>query len=886
MFVMATGSGATPHILQPGDSGRIPVYYLGLKQPWNFSDRTVEFELGVLVGESAEQVALGESSSSVADDPIDWPALKEEMRPEWMPADAWDAIWENFTEQVGSTWGDYASMLRDNMWYLFRLNPSYMHIMYMQPIIGLFVPLGEDPDPLAILQSRDAGMLTAFEILQASAALGPYSILTGDVDAYSPAPGMPLSFTRTYGQSIDSRYMLGPLGRGWTHNWDIRAQVLSDGDVIVHGPNGADRYFTKEGASYTASPGDYGILTKSGSYRLTEQDGTVWQFRAENLLDYVEDTNGNRITAGYESGRLTSLSHSNGDQLLLDYNEHGRISHITDPRGPEPDDDHVTIFDYDGSGEYLLTVTAPGSRTTTYAYETAGTLQQRHALLSVEYPDATHDYFVYDSHGRLSETHRDGGAEAVTYSYGSAGTVTVEDAVENQAVLYYDKGGQLARVRNIGIHDAWGGSWFWHDSNYQLTSLIGPNQEQYGYSYDDKGNLVGIENPERHDTDFTYEPSLNSLTGFTDARGNGIEYDYDASGNLISMTYEDGTVESFSYDSTGNVISWTNRCGNTTIYGYNAAGQMTSKDYDTTPGLTDYEYQYDDAGNLISATGPEGTTAMTYDPDTDWMTRIDYPGGQFFTFEYDNAGQRTKRTDQDGNVVNYLYDSVGRLDQITDTSDALIVDYEYDEVGQLSRKTLSNGVYASYEYDNGGQLLHLVNYDPGDMVVSRFDYTYDASGYCTSMTTLDGIYTYGYDQLGQLITVAHPNGHIVEYVYDAVGNRVEVIDDGVVTEYATNDMNQYTDVGGVIYAYDDDGNMISKTEGSVTTTYEYNAEKRLIGVTAPTDTWTYTYDALGNRIASTHNGVATNYIIDPIGIGNVAAEYDDGGNLIARYLMQ
>jgi len=54
-------------------------------------------------------------------------------------------------------------------------------------------------------------------------------------------------------------------------------------------------------------------------------------------------------------------------------------------------------------------------------------------------------------------------------------------------------------------------------------------------------------------------------------------------------------------------------------------------------------------------------------------------------------------------------------------------------------------------------------------------------------------------------------------------------------------------------------------------------------VITPTDTWTYTYDAFGNRIATDHNGTATEYVIDPIGLGNLAAEYDAAGNLIARY---
>ena len=40
----------------------------------------------------------------------------------------------------------------------------------------------------------------------------------------------------------------------------------------------------------------------------------------------------------------------------------------------------------------------------------------------------------------------------------------------------------------------------------------------------------------------------------------------------------------------------------------------------------------------------------------------------------------------------------------------------------------------------------------------------------------------------------------------------------------------------------------------------------------------------GQRITSTHNGVTTKYVIDPIGLGDVAAEYDSTGNLIPHGL--
>ena len=61
--------------------------------------------------------------------------------------------------------------------------------------------------------------------------------------------------------------------------------------------------------------------------------------------------------------------------------------------------------------------------------------------------------------------------------------------------------------------------------------------------------------------------------------------------------------------------------------------------------------------------------------------------------------------------------------------------------------------------------------------------------------------------------------------------------------------------------------MKTKTENGVTTTYTYDVENRLVGVTTPTDTWTYTYDALGNRVASTHNGVKTKLRDRPDGTG-------------------
>jgi hypothetical protein len=55
---------------------------------------------------------------------------------------------------------------------------------------------------------------------------------------------------------------------------------------------------------YTAAAGDHGILTpiRRRSYMLTETDGTQYYFRADGKLDFVRDTNGNRINCSYTGG--------------------------------------------------------------------------------------------------------------------------------------------------------------------------------------------------------------------------------------------------------------------------------------------------------------------------------------------------------------------------------------------------------------------------------------------------------------------------------------------------------------------------------------------------------------------------------------------------------
>jgi RHS repeat-associated protein len=168
-------------------------------------------------------------------------------------------------------------------------------------------------------------------------------------------------------------------------------------------------------------------------------------------------------------------------------------------------------------------------------------------------------------------------------------------------------------------------------------------------------------------------------------------------------------------------------------------------------------------------------------------------------------------------------------------------------------------------------------------VLSRFDYTYDALGRTTSLTTLDGTTTYGYDADGQLTSVTLPNGRVIAYQYDAAGNRVSVVDSGAETDYRTDNLDQYTVAGNTTFAYDADGNLVSKTDASGTTTYTYDSENHLTGISGPNGTWSYAYDGFGNLIGVTHNGQRTEYLVDTTQPGTVVGEYGQAGQLVAHY---
>ena len=791
-----------------------------------------------------ELYGLQADGSGNSSQTIDWDELEVQSRPGGLSDEAWGAIWDNVQAQTGKTWADFVAMLGENAAYL--------------------KGIGRD-----VYSAQD---LLAFEVLQAN-GLNPETYLAAGEDAFTPAPGLDLRFVRVYGQSLSSRYTDGPLGYGWSHNYDLSVEETDDGHVLLHWADGSFRSFVASDEAYEGALGEDADLTRNsdGTFQLREPSGLTYRFGTNAKLASIRDTNGNTITASYADSQLTQLTHSGGQKLTLSYNDNGNLSKAVDQ------DNQSSVYQYDATGDYLNKVTTPDNQTTTYTYDSGA-----RSLTSITNAENNTRTYTYDNIGRLKTTFLGSNAELVAYGYDFTGTVTITDAVNSSSKILFDERGIPRK-----LHDAEGRVYeFTASLNRDLVRIVQPDSSINSVSYDNRGYPTQITNPASDVTALNFDSTYGNLQWVRDANGNTIRYHYDSTGNLLKIEHPDGSKEEFSLDLQGNLSSYTNRRGETTTYAYNVDGLRTQE---INSGNKTTQYIHDIEGKLRSTVDERGTAVLVYD-DNSRLKTITYPDNRFLSFQYDELGRRTQLTGPDNYTVKYTYDAAGRLNQLVDRSDELIVKYSYDEAGQLSREDKGNGTYTTYDYFTGGRLKSLTHYAPNKAINSQFDYTYDKLGRQDSLVTLDGKWTYGYSAVGELTRATFTsNNPAIEnkdltYVYDAVGNRVRTIQDGITTEYITNNLNQYKSINDTTYQYDDDGNLIKKSEKGQVWQYDYNTENQLTRVIAPNMSVTeYEYDIFDNRIATIQNGQRTEYLVDPFGIGDVVIEYDDNG-LVARYI--
>ncbi len=836
--LLATGPSGPAGTLAAGASGTIVVNYASTSS----TASSLSFNVG--------PIATGQT--------INWASAESTMQPSTISATAWSAIFANFTTNVGSTTESYQATLDADATYLAQFG----------------------------IHTNDVSQLVAYEVNKAADSLAAPT-LSDNIDATLPTPGnVSLTFDRWFAPGVAPRYQSGPLGLGWTDNWAITASADTSGDVTINDA-GELRIFTlQSNGTYAGEVGDHGVLkaVSGGGYQLLDTNGITSVFNADGTLGYEQDSNGNRITASYASGLLAKLTDSNGEFLAFSYSS-GLLTKITDSTG------ETSTYSYNSAGP-LLTSESDEFGTITYSYITGQGAAAQNALASITYANGSHDYFAYDSEGRLIDVHEDGNLENESISYAAAGGYSTTDANGNKTTVLYDDNGLVREVidplKNVTTYA--------YDASGNLTAVNAPLGASYAYSYDSNGNLVSATDPLGLTTVFTYNAD-NDLTSTTDARGESTSFAYDSHDNLLSITYADGTVKQFNnYNPEGEAAQYVNANGQAIAITYNSQGLPSSEKF---ADGSSYSYTYDAHGNLLTATSSAGTIKFEYQAtgNPDLLTEVLYPNGQYLKFSYNLIGQRTKSVDQTGFTVNYQYDTLGRLDELTDGSGTLVVRYTYDSTGNLTQEDMGNGTRTTYAFNADDEVISISNYAPDHITLNAFDhYTYDARGDVLTDTSQDGEWVYTYDVDGELVhAVFTPNSvdpdgltaQNLQYTYDAAGNRVSSTAGGVTTTYAVNAVNEMTSsttAGAVTtFQYDKDGNLIGQAVGAATTTYSYDSLDELTGISAPGQSESFTYDPLGDRSSQTINGTTTEFLNDPLSQVNLASSYTGSGSLIDHF---
>ena len=147
-------------------------------------------------------------------------------------------------------------------------------------------------------------------------------------------------------------------------------------------------------------------------------------------------------------------------------------------------------------------------------------------------------------------------------------------------------------------------------------------------------------------------------------------------------------------------------------------------------------------------------------------------------------------------------------------------------------------------------------------------------------------YTYTYDSMGRLLTVFKDGNLVEEYGYDLSGTRISETNtlrglSGRTFSYSDED--HLLKAGSVIYDYNLDGFLKTKTDGTDITIYSYSSRGELLKVTLPDGIAVeYLYDPLGRRIAKKLDGaIVEKYLWK--GMTRLLAIYDGADNLLMRF---
>ncbi|GGZ33946.1 RHS repeat domain-containing protein [Streptomyces poonensis] len=479
---------------------------------------------------------------------------------------------------------------------------------------------------------------------------------------------------------------------------------------------------------------------------------------------------------------------------------------------------------------------------------------------------------------RRTATEYGGDRTTVVPPKGGTATTTVTDALgrTTEKRAYTD----AARTKYLTTT-------YTYDPRGNLSRITNPEGTAWSWEYDARGRQTRAVDPDKGTTSTTYDEADRPVTA-TDARGITLTTAYDALGRTTQLKQGSTVRAAWSYDDAAK--------------GQPAADTRYVDGQAYTTRIDTYNDRYQPTQTTTTLPVSAGNLAGSYS----WTFGYNnYTGAQIFvlhpaignlpservTTVYGEGDQPIKTTAGQVTLVNNTsYDAFARpvRTEYGILGRKVYNSREFDEhTGELTRRTLDGDVAlriddTRYTYDLAGNTTRIASTTGQDNTVAHDTqcFTTDALQRLTdAWTTKDAADTCTGAPTGSTVGGADSYWHT--YSYDDAGNRTKLVQHAttsaaatLTSDYVTGEataaqphaLRSVTTTGGSnagteTFSYDETGNTTGRTGGAHGQALIWDPEGHLQEVTENGKTTEYLYDSSGNRMLTRQSdGSTTAYL--------------------------
>ncbi len=530
------------------------------------------------------------------------------------------------------------------------------------------------------------------------------------------------------------------------------------------------------------------------------------------------------------------------------------------------------------------TITAAGSRTTSFAHDAVGN------VIRVTQPDGSYLAIGYDAaHRRVRVT--DALGHRIAYTLDALGDATLtaitpagsSKPVWQDAKAFDALGRVIAEQRGAGQTTS-----FAYDGNGNVITALDPLSRKTTWAVDALNRVSKVTDPAAGVTGVTYDAHDRPLR-VTAPNGAVTAYNYDGFGRVLASISPDSGTTLNDYDLSDNLLKTVDGGGVITHHAYDGLNRVISTTYPN-DAAEDVTYRYDQSGHgfgigrLTGVTDAAGSLSLRYDELGNELGETRASGSVTLAtrYGYDAASRIASITYPSGTEVNYGRDVMGRVTSVAAarpgdaTATALIKSVTYQPFGPVNGFAYGNGIVDARSFDGDYRLTSLI--EPGAL---KLWYAYDAADNVKAVSdgiTVSNTQTFGYDALDRLTAAASNAYGSFGWTYDAAGNRLTQTLAGSTTQYGylpgSNRLSGlsgeggtesivYTGAGrikgiqpsagkGIYLGYNQAGRLASvASDGSGVAAYSYDGFGRRFGKELPALTSLFQYDQAGHLLEET-----------------------------------